>query len=338
MKKTIYIHIGTPKTGTTSIQKFCYLNRDILEEKHDLFYPITKEKNNRAECNRIETNGNFFKRESFYPKFIELIKSTKCSRILISEEMIFLNEPLQFIENDIFNEYSIKIIVYVRNSVEFLTSLWSESSGNLSYPTSFESFVEKIKYSEKLKNLIKIADKIGAENVILKSYEKKQLKNGDVVSDFLDIFDIETNNDFKSVEKQNLSIDRKYCDIVQFMIQSRYILNKENVGKLLALCKSGDERKVVETLTDDTIKNICDTYAPIEKELSKKFNNNKPIFIDTYPRCYGKKRNPYESISKEDIVKMKKSGLEKIKIPLFKILKLKTRPWRYKIKECFSCN
>lgn len=28
---TAYVHIGTPKTGTTTIQKFLYLNREKLE-------------------------------------------------------------------------------------------------------------------------------------------------------------------------------------------------------------------------------------------------------------------------------------------------------------------
>jgi len=37
--KTLYFHIGSPKTGTTSIQSFCADHRDILEEK-GLCYPI----------------------------------------------------------------------------------------------------------------------------------------------------------------------------------------------------------------------------------------------------------------------------------------------------------
>ncbi|HHY1340405.1 TPA: hypothetical protein ACV09T_001846, partial [Campylobacter jejuni] len=33
-----YIHIGTPKTGTTSIQKFLTLNREILKQ-NGYYYP-----------------------------------------------------------------------------------------------------------------------------------------------------------------------------------------------------------------------------------------------------------------------------------------------------------
>lgn len=36
--KTLYLHIGIPKTGTTSIQHFCHENRDILSS-NGYFYP-----------------------------------------------------------------------------------------------------------------------------------------------------------------------------------------------------------------------------------------------------------------------------------------------------------
>ena len=36
--KTLYLHIGTPKTGTTSLQHFCHDNQQKLAEK-GYFYP-----------------------------------------------------------------------------------------------------------------------------------------------------------------------------------------------------------------------------------------------------------------------------------------------------------
>ena len=37
--KTLYLHIGTPKTATTAIQLFCYENREVLE-RHGYYYPM----------------------------------------------------------------------------------------------------------------------------------------------------------------------------------------------------------------------------------------------------------------------------------------------------------
>lgn len=36
--KTLYLHIGTPKTGTTSIQEFMVCSREALQ-KHGICYP-----------------------------------------------------------------------------------------------------------------------------------------------------------------------------------------------------------------------------------------------------------------------------------------------------------
>uniref|UniRef100_A0A7V6CD49 Sulfotransferase domain-containing protein n=1 Tax=Thermodesulfobacterium geofontis TaxID=1295609 RepID=A0A7V6CD49_9BACT len=43
MKKIAIIHIGAPKTGTTSIQIFCYKNRRILLNKYGIYYPEHKQ-------------------------------------------------------------------------------------------------------------------------------------------------------------------------------------------------------------------------------------------------------------------------------------------------------
>ena len=53
--KTLYIHIGTPKTGTTSIQNFCGLNREKLKEQ-GVLYPIMNYHYERKSVNR---NGYF---------------------------------------------------------------------------------------------------------------------------------------------------------------------------------------------------------------------------------------------------------------------------------------
>lgn len=52
MKKTLYVHIGTTKTGTTAIQSFCIDNQETLNQKgycYPLFpyrYPDVSERRN----------------------------------------------------------------------------------------------------------------------------------------------------------------------------------------------------------------------------------------------------------------------------------------------------
>lgn len=37
---TCYLHIGVPKTGTTSVQNFLYTNRQVLQ-KQGFLYPVS---------------------------------------------------------------------------------------------------------------------------------------------------------------------------------------------------------------------------------------------------------------------------------------------------------
>ena len=53
--KTLYIHIGTSKTGTTTIQTYCGINREQLKSKGVLF-PIMPYHYDRITENR---NGHF---------------------------------------------------------------------------------------------------------------------------------------------------------------------------------------------------------------------------------------------------------------------------------------
>ena len=53
--KTLYLHIGMPKTGTTSIQTFCELNRELLKEM-GYWYPESIHKYKNVSIRR---NGHF---------------------------------------------------------------------------------------------------------------------------------------------------------------------------------------------------------------------------------------------------------------------------------------
>lgn len=41
LKPDLYIHVGTPKTGTTSIQYFFHMNRNLLLKDYGIFYPYS---------------------------------------------------------------------------------------------------------------------------------------------------------------------------------------------------------------------------------------------------------------------------------------------------------
>ena len=108
-QKTIYLHIGMPKTGSTSIQLFLYNNRELLE-KQGIFYPVITNNNDKTNARFInfrqiilnfgnEINKNKFKNyNKFFEKYyLPLIEKTDCEKIILSEEAIWRNND--FIPN-----------------------------------------------------------------------------------------------------------------------------------------------------------------------------------------------------------------------------------------------
>lgn len=88
--KTAYIHIGTPKTGTTSIQKFLYKNKSILLYNNFLYpesFILNKEYDPQHWDLSILCNNY---KDSIVDKKIMLLKkeiNTSCvDNILISSE------------------------------------------------------------------------------------------------------------------------------------------------------------------------------------------------------------------------------------------------------------
>ena len=87
MEKTLYVHIGTGKTGTTALQNTCEVNMKVLQEKYDVTFienghGFSKTSNNvnRKDKNKIKlTNKNL---EELKTK----IKDGITTRYIISSE------------------------------------------------------------------------------------------------------------------------------------------------------------------------------------------------------------------------------------------------------------
>ena len=70
MKKRLVTHVGSPKTGTTSIQDYFFHNRVMFHEKHKLLYPV------------IGTSGRL---KGHHNLVYEVTKSPKKTRHILAE-------------------------------------------------------------------------------------------------------------------------------------------------------------------------------------------------------------------------------------------------------------
>lgn len=230
-KKTLYMHIGTPKTGTTAIQHFLRANDNLLKEKNFLVYTAQDEcvwKNLRFLIAYLDVFG---KRElittgylsdkaseqkktlnSWYKKFRKDIKQSAYDNILLSEEMLWWavcrqERMLDFL-NDLQDDFEIKIIVYLRRQDYYIMSIyqealkagrcqgmkcpeWIKSPDNLQV-SSYTHYAEHLKW---------LADIVGKENIITRIYEKEQLESKSIFNDFMSTAGLELSDEFVIPEK-----------------------------------------------------------------------------------------------------------------------------------------
>lgn len=329
MKKTIYIHIGSPKTGSTAIQSFFSLNQDVLL-KHNIFYPLVG-RSLSGPFGQVFINGYIFIRRlivangsmkiiahinslSLYKLFNDFDDSG-CSCMLISEEAFFFGsdgELARIIDSIDKVKYDIKILVYLKNICEYATGLWKEDvkSGiweqdvefNPDSTADLEASVRlKVScYLNSLAMLKSLGEKIGRNKIIVRTFEKDRWKNKDFIDDFLSLLGIDRTDTFKKIEGNvNAGVSREMVEKFRYM--NRYLgIRIEPWFKLHQKIPSDKiSQKLVDSMPDNLIKEITDICYPAEQEIAKLFLGRDELFIHKYHKIYGVQRNKFEDLDQE---------------------------------------
>lgn len=225
--KILYLHIGTPKTATTSIQFFCHQNGKLLE-KYGYCYPVF------SNTNISETRNGHFLLESFkdrdgkenstetqlyrkkhFQQIEKLFQSF--DNIILSDEALW--HKLCGVKTKLWDElksqseeggYQLKVIVYLRRQDTFVESWWNQSikmNGRV-LDESWEDFIkESYLHIDYAKEIRKIEALIGRENLLVRRFEKRHLKNQDIIDDFLDIIGLRYEDEFVRLESaRNISL------------------------------------------------------------------------------------------------------------------------------------
>lgn len=222
--KTLYVHIGIPKTATTSIQKFCSDNETVLN-KHGYCYPRFPWK---YTPNPTRRNGLFLykeiaengirqreeedrRRAEGFAVIQELFKTF--DYVILSDEIIWhaSYRRRKTIWNEIKEQgerigFSVKIIVYLRRQDEYVSSWWNQIiKAGAKYPptgyeeTPWEEYRANIPPSMQIDYchaLEKIAAVLGKENIIVRRFERNQFYGGMIESDFLHCLGLELTDEY----------------------------------------------------------------------------------------------------------------------------------------------
>lgn len=211
MSNTLLIHIGMPKTGTSALQKFLFLNADKLC-KYGWSYPILTNDNENVspeELLLVENSGNG---HDMYTKGIlndNIDEWNKCVNAALKhlndENVIISSEDISEYKTDKFiagvkEKYeNVKVVIYLRRQDREVESIYKEHIKSAGEYCTFEEFISSYDsyktWVDYLSKLNSISEIIGKENLIVRIYEKQQLAGNDTATDFLSVLGIPSDKD-----------------------------------------------------------------------------------------------------------------------------------------------
>lgn len=324
--KTLYLHIGTPKTATSSIQKFLQTNRKTLQN-YSFCFPKMPYQFPYASSGR---NGHFMV-ESMY--FEDGTRDQAREEELLREGLDKVAEYMQEYDNVILSEenlwqvtgyshkelfpylkeeakrqgYGIKIIVYLRRQDQFLVSNWNQrvkQGGRILFTRSLGSYKRNIQknyhlvlnYAAKLDRLAKM---FGKDNIIVRRFEPESWVNHSILHDFMDCLGLELTEEFILPSRDvNPGLSCNNAEIKR-MINREDSFSREEVTYLATFLKNlsaeSSERYPCSMLSQEETQKLLNRYAKGNTRIAEEYiGDGNPLFSGEIPDLpKWEKDNPY---------------------------------------------
>lgn len=313
--KTLYIHIGTPKTATTSLQLFFNQNRNVLLKKGISFPRIQY----RFPGVRKERNGHFLVGDVFLPDGkrdkeacqklwqmgMDIIHEEfrKYDNVLLSDENLWTSSTNakasywnRLKEDAQEHGYQIKAIVYFRRQDELAASLFFQAikinMKDLAV-RKWEYYKDDMtsNFLDYYTHLQKIADVIGKENVIVHIFEPKYfIGNGNTIfSDFLDILGLPFTDEYviyKEAANPSISGNRQEIQRIINTVLPDSDAARQMARRAAVQC---EQKKDLENnyamFSESEIKEILKKYEEGNRKIASEYLNQEgALFHEDIPQ------------------------------------------------------
>ncbi len=307
--KTLFLHVGTPKTGTSSIQAFLRNNRERLSPLGYCFpiMPYTYSSISRGR------NAHFLigsaidyeateKRKRWHKQRLEEGLNEIHAMFEIFDNVVLSDEslwralnyvqwnPIKLLkeDGDIYG-YDVKVVVYLRRQDSFIFSRWNQM---IKKEDLFESFSEHVNHTmEEFPLLLdyeatldNIAEIIGVGNLIVRRFDPLTWHQQSIYADFMNaigldigdvVFDVPVEEVNVGLKGNNLEIKRIINSIVNYdKFEKRYL------GKYIKQLSDNQETKYHSSMFSvEETKVFLDNFAKGNAAVVEKYiKDGKPLF------------------------------------------------------------
>lgn len=283
--KFAFLHVGTHKTGTTSIQSFLRANQILLSEQNYKVFLFKENFHVLAYYLGFGTPSAFKELSSlcllddFEENFRQFLTSVE-QRCIISSEVFFENSNNDNLNRlkDVFYDFDVKIIVYIRRQDEYAVSAFKES---VRHPFSVFDINYHLGNADWFERIEQFSRIFGEKNVIVRVFESKQLVCQDLICDFCDAIGLKIPSNFDTkIYKDNTALPDIVTELLKLLnsnFNSRAeIQNFENF--VLRFISKDSSEYMCEYLTYDERINIYEKFLFSNQSLALKYlgreNNN----------------------------------------------------------------
>lgn len=260
-----FLHIGTEKTATTTIQKFFHLNRKYLRTKGCLYSQSTGKINNRAfpvaayelarrddftRRHKIQTNEAL---QELQQNIIKRVKDEIGSARNEPDFIIFSSEHFQSRLTKVSEIQRLKdilyglgitdisVIVYLRSPADLASSLYSTSvrAGAIieSPPLPSDPYWNNVcNHKRTIENFGYV---FGEQAVIPKLFQKSEFPNESIILDILNVVGLAVNQKLRMPNNQNEGLSIKAIKVLRGVNRTlpAYLFNRPNfIREFIARC------------------------------------------------------------------------------------------------------
>jgi hypothetical protein len=293
--KNLILHLGMDKTGTSAIQQFLHINREVLRKQAGLCYPQAGLWNDYSHhpfaFSIIEQNG--YTKENISRLVKELESETQgAAKVLISSECLFKtpdhpNFPL--FQNQLFTLFDhVSAVIYVRRQ-----DLWLESRYKHSVKSGQEIPLHKLAtpffcdYFQFIENWARI---LGRENIVVQPYEKEQFLANSIFPDFLQAIGLKDREEFaRPLNKVNDSLCNRgtaFKKLFNPLLKQAHLGDRLNQLLLAYAQISTPKQPASSLLSEKERARIIARYKPVNAHIARTYRPNGPefLFLNNLPR------------------------------------------------------
>ena len=313
--KTLFVHIGTPKTGTTSIQHLLCRNRSVLEKQgycypdfSDLYPGYSTSVNGRFLVQAVPQKDGVDSRKEeqrLYREGMERVIAlfTVYDHVILSNEAIFRatykrrsNLWQQLLEEGERYGFAVKVIVFLRRQDLFAASLYNQNvkvntrTHCAGLTKTWEQYMKppypKERSYDYYGRLESIRAVLGRDAIIVRRFDKKYFYRGSLQAEFLHVVGLEYTDEYQQkLSEINQSLPGNTLEIMRLLNEIEILDEEERVFFRQALYQDAElSSRYYKTcvFSKEDTKQFLAQYEEGNRRIAEEYiKDGEPLFDDT---------------------------------------------------------